>query len=56
MQCCFSDEVDEQLMEIAKIGYCEEKDKYVTLLMDEMHIREDIVYDKHSSEFIKFGN
>ena len=55
-QCCFSDEVDELLMEIAKIGYCEEKDKYVILLMDEMHIREDIVYDKHSGEFIKFGN
>ena len=55
-QCCFSDEVDEQLMEIAKISDCEEKDKYVTLLMDEIHIREDVVYDKHSGEFIEFGN
>jgi len=38
-QCGFSDKVDEQLMEIAKISDYEEKDKYIALLMDEMHIR-----------------
>jgi len=54
-KCGFSDEVDEQLMEAAKISNCEEKDKYVVLLMDEMHIREDIVYDKHSGEMLVFN-
>jgi len=44
-QCGFSDEFDEQLMENAKISDCEEKDKYIALLMDEMHMREDIVCD-----------
>jgi hypothetical protein len=27
-----------------------EIDKFVILLMDEMHIRDDIVYDKHSEQ------
>ena len=44
----FSDEVDRQLMEAAKIHTCPEREKYVITTMDEMHIREDIVYDKHT--------
>ena len=44
----FSDEVDLQLMDAANILNCDEKDKYVILLMDEMHIKEDVVYDKHT--------
>ena len=30
--------------------------QYVLLLIDEMHIREDLVYDKHSGEVIGFTN
>ena len=29
---------------------------YVLLLLDEMHIREDIVYDKHSGHKISYAN
>jgi len=41
----FSDDVDLQLMDQADILNCEEKDKYVILLMDEIQINEDVVYD-----------
>ena len=44
----FGDDVDQQLMEAAHIHTCPERDKYVALIMDEMHIKEDIVYDKHT--------
>ena len=44
----FSEEVDKYLMDLAKISLCPEREKYVVLLMDEMHIKEDLVYDKHS--------
>lgn len=47
-KCGFSDDVDLQLVEVANLNTCKEKDKYVILLMDEMHIKEDLVYDKHS--------
>ena len=47
----FSCEVDHQLMVAAKIDICPERDKYVVIIMDEMHIKEDIVYDKHSGKF-----
>ena len=46
--CGFSDDVDQQLMEAADISTCKERDKYVILMMDEMHIKEDIIYDKHT--------
>ncbi len=35
-------------MDIAAIEICPERDKYVVILMDEMHIKENLVYDKHS--------
>ena len=44
----FGDDVDQQLMEAAHIHTCPEREKYIVLVMDEMHIKEDIVYDKHS--------
>lgn len=46
--CGFSEDVDRQLMEAASIQTCAEHEKYVVLLMDEMHIKEDLVYNKHS--------
>lgn len=35
-------------MSIAKLHNCPEREKYVCILMDEMHIKADLVYDKHS--------
>ena len=35
-------------MNIAAIETCPERDKYIAILMDEMHIKESLVYDKHS--------
>ena len=32
------------------------KDKHVIILIDEMHVREDLVYDKHSGQLIGFTN
>ena len=49
----FSCEVYMQLMEAAKIHMCPEREKYVVLIMDEMHVKEDIVYDKHTGKFKK---
>ena len=44
----FSSDVDEQLMKAAKLDLCAERDKCVIILMDEMHIKEGKVYDKHT--------
>ena len=44
----FSNDVDKQLMEAAKINTCKEYEKFVVVLKNEMHIKEDLVYDKHS--------
>ena len=52
----FSHEVDLQLMDAANIQTCEEWQKCVVLVFDEMHIREDLVYDKHSGALIGFAN
>ena len=46
----FSVSVDNQLADMANISSCPERGKYVILLMDEMHIRDDIVYDKHTGK------
>ncbi len=35
-------------MDAARINECPEREKYIVLLMDEMHIKEDVIYDKHS--------
>ena len=44
----FSSSVDQQLMEAANVVSCPERDKYIIIILDEMHIREDLVYDKHT--------
>ena len=43
-------------MDAANIQICEEWQKCVVLVFDEMHIREDLVYDKHSGALIGFAN
>ena len=52
----FSAEVDQMLISAAKLNSCPERDKCVILLLDEMHIRQDLVFDKHSGEMIGFCN
>ena len=41
----FSTEVDGMLMKAAKVDPCPEREKCMILLLDEMHIREDLVFD-----------
>ena len=50
----FSDEVDKQFMEIADISSLSEYQKCVVIILDEMHIKEGLVYDKHSGALVGF--
>ena len=47
----FSAEVDQQL-QLTSL----KRLTYVALLLDEVHIKEDLVYDKHSGSLIGFAN
>ena len=49
----FLAEVDEQL--IAMIDFTKERNSYVALILD-VHIKEDLVYDKHDGTLIGFTN
>ena len=46
----YSSDVDAQLYKLANTGFCPERDKYVLIIADEVHIKEDIVYDKYTGE------
>ncbi len=50
----FSAEVDAQLVKEAKI--LEEKDRYIVFVWDEMKIRSDLVFNKHTCELVGFVN
>ncbi len=52
----FSAEVDKQLIDAAKVEVAEEWQRCVALVIDEMHIKEDLVYDKHSGALVGFVN
>ena len=52
----FSYGVDMQLHSAAKLEKCVPREKFVLLLLDEMYVKEDLVYDKHSGELIGFVN
>ena len=52
----FSTGVDTQLYNAAKLDSCNERDRYVMLLLDEMHVKQELVYDKHSGELVGFVN
>ena len=43
----FSQEVDLELTVAAKVMMCKEWEKLVVILLDEMYIKEDLVYNKH---------
>ena len=49
-------DVDKQLMEEARVRTCPDFLKYVCLMLDEVGIKEDLVYDKHTSQIIGFIN
>ena len=50
----FSPEVDEQLVEM--IDLTQEANTYVSLVIDVLHIKEDLVYDKHEGSLIGIAN
>ena len=50
----FSDEVDKHLIATADMSNLQEYQKAVVVVMDEMHIREGLVYDKHSGALVGF--
>lgn len=43
-----------QLMQAADIGKCSDWQKLVVILMDEMYIREGLVYKKQTGELVGF--
>ena len=52
----FSTEVDRMLMQAAAVDICPEREKCTILLLDEMHICKDLVFDKHTGAMIGFAN
>ena len=38
-------------MSIAKLDSSPERESYICILMDEIHVKSDLVYDKHSGEY-----
>lgn len=50
----FSDSVDEQILKAAKLSTSPEYHKLVLILMNEMHIKEGLVYDKHTGSITGF--
>ena len=54
--CGFSKEIDAQLISAAKLDQLQEFEKCVSLIMDEMYIKEDLVYNKHSGAVVGFAN
>ena len=52
----FLADVDKQMFEAAQLGSCKSYLKLVIILLDEMHLREDLVYDKNSGCVVGFAN
>ena len=52
----FSDDVHMQLVRAPEVANAQEWQKIVILLLDEMHIRDDLVYDKHTGALLGFCN
>ena len=50
----FDPAVDKLLIKAVKVHSCPEREKCVLLILDEMHIREQLVFDKHSGAFVGF--
>ncbi len=52
----FSNAVDTQLMEVSKFGELQDFQKCVAVVLDEMHIKKELVFSKHSGDLIGFCN
>ena len=52
----FNEQVDLQLIKTANVEKLSEHEKLVGLILDEMHVKEDLVYDKWTGELIGFMN
>ena len=52
----FSEEVDKMLAIAADVDKCPEREKYTAILLDEMYIKEDLVYNKHTNALVGFTN
>ena len=52
----FSDEVDIQLALAADVEHCPEREKYTVIVFDEMYIKENLVYNKHTNTLVGFAN
>lgn len=52
----FSLEVDLQLLRAANLESCEEWQKLVCLLLDEMYVRENLVYHKSTGRLVGFSD
>lgn len=52
----FSSDVDQLLIRASKVDSCPDREKYVLLLLDEMHIKEQLVFDKHSGTIIGYSH
>ena len=52
----FSAEIDEMLTKAARVTSCPERKRSVVLLIDEVHIKENLVFDKHGRQMIGFAN
>lgn len=50
----FSLQIDQQLMQAANITTCEFYEKFVAILIDEMYVRQDLVYEKQSRKLVGF--
>ncbi len=51
----FSPGIDKQLCREANIDSIPEHEKYVCLVFDEVKVKSDLVYDKHSAELVEIG-
>lgn len=56
VKCGFQREMNQQLMADAKVNELDETQKHVIIAFDEMHIKEDLVFSKHSGEVVGFVN
>ena len=50
----FSAEVDQHLFDVADLS--KDLNRYVVFVIDEMHVKEELVYDKHEGSLIGFVN
>ena len=53
----FSNEVDEQLRMAPEVANVVDWQRHIVLLLDEMHVRDELVYDKHTGPYLacQFG-